>query len=242
MKRLIPTLLLMLFFSTTATMACHRENPPYVTVDGIHYAYEIRGKEVCDVFVYGFETAQDSIVLPTEVNIKGEKHKVKSVYIPNEYPSFLKIKTSSPKILVIPDGYIDISMLTLPGLEKLYISKSVASVHDICTSEYAAISCGKLKEIIVDPENMDYCSIEGILYTKDKEALLKYPPLRREKSFTIPSHVKTIHINAFHSCNLKKIFYPKSRKLQSYDQFDAEDIKELREHIGVAKKVVFLPK
>ena len=241
MKKLITPLILMLLYVTDA-MSCHSEYPYCVTVEGIHYAYEIRGKVVCDVFVYGFETAQDSIVLPTEVTIKGEKHKVKSVYIPNEYPSFLKIKTSSPKILVIPDGYIDISMLTLPGLEKLYISKSVASVHDICTSEYAAISCGKLKEIIVDPENMDYCSIEGILYTKDKEALLKYPPMKREKSFTIPSHVKTINIGAFSHCNLKKIFYPKSRKLQSYDQFDAEDIKELREHIGVAKKVVFLPK
>lgn len=241
MKKLITPLILMLLYVTNA-MSCHSEHPDCVTVEGIHYAYEIRGGKVCDVFVYGFETAQDSIVLPTEVNIKGEKHKVKSIYIPNEYPSSLKIKTSSPKILVIPDGYIDISELDLPELEKLYIAKSVVRVHDICTSEYAAISCGKLKEIIVDPENMDYCSIGGILYTKDKEALLKYPPLRREKSFTIPSHVKTIHINAFHSCNLKKIFYPKSRKLQSYDQFDAEDIKELREHIGVAKKVVFLPK
>ena len=66
--------------------------------------------------------------------------------------------------------------------------------------------------------------------------------MRSGGSFTIPTHVKTIHIDAFHSCNLKKIFYPKSRELQSYDQFDAEDIKELREHIGVAKKVVFLPK
>ena len=241
MKKLITPLILMLLYVTDA-MSCHSEHPDCVTVEGIHYAYGIRGGKVCDVFVYGFETAQDSIVLPTEVNIKGEKHKVTSIYIPNEYPSFLKIKTSSPKILVIPDGYIDISELDLPELEKLYIAKSVVRVHDICTSEYAAISCGKLKEIIVDPENMDYCSIGGILYTKDKEALLKYPPLRREKSFTIPSHVKTIHINAFHSCNLKKIFYPKSRKLQSYDQFDAEDIKELREHIGVAKKVVFLPK
>lgn len=241
MKKLITPLILMLLYVTNA-MSCHSEHPHCVTVDGIHYAYEIRGKEVCDVFVYGFETAQDSIVLPTEVTIMGGKRKVTSVYIPDEYPSFLKIKTSSPKILVIPDGYKDISMLTLPELEKIYISKSVTSVHDICTSEYAAISCEKLKEIIVDPENKNYCSIGGILYTKDKEALLKYPPMRNGGIFTIPTHVKTIHINAFHSCNLKKIFYPKSRKLQSYDQFDAEDIKELREHIGVAKKVVFLPK
>ena len=97
MKKLITPLILMLLYVTNA-MSCHSEHPHCVTVDGIHYAYEIRGKEVCDVFVYGFETAQDSIVLPTEVTIKGGKHKVTSVYIPDEYPSFLKIKTSSPKI------------------------------------------------------------------------------------------------------------------------------------------------
>lgn len=241
MKKLITPLILMLLYVTDA-MSCHSEHPDCVTVDGIHYAYEIRGGKVCDVFVYGFETAQDSIVLPTEVTIKGEKHKVTSVYIPINYPSYLKIKTSSPKILVIPDGYIDISMLFLPELEKLYISKSVTSVHDICTSEYAAISCGKLKEIIVDPENKDYCSIGGILYTKDKKALLKYPPMRSGESFTIPTHVKSINTSAFSHCNLKKIFYPKSRELRSYAQFGAKDINELRKYIGVAKKVVFLPK
>ena len=168
MKKLITPLILMLLYVTNA-MSCHSEHPHCVTVDGIHYAYEIRGKEVCDVFVYGFETAQDSIVLPSEVTIKGEKHKVTSIYIPDEYPSFLKIKTSSPKILVIPDGYIDISMLTLPELEKLYISKSVTSVHDICTSEYAAISCGKLKEIIVDPENKNTAALEAFYTPKTRK-------------------------------------------------------------------------
>ena len=59
-KRLIPTLLLMLF-STIVAMACLKENPPYVTVDGIHYAYDGR-----EIWICGFEAEKTRSYCPNK--------------------------------------------------------------------------------------------------------------------------------------------------------------------------------
>ena len=227
MKRLIPTLLLMLF-STIVAMACLKENPPYVTVDGIHYAYDGR-----EIWICGFEAEQDSVVLPQQVMFKGKITDIKTICI---------VKSPSPRVLVVPDGYLTITELNLPRLEKLYISKSVELLHDRCTSEHAHIKCEKLKAIIVDNNNKHFRSIDGILYSKDKLHLLKYPPMKEGKAFTIPSHVKGINIGAFTDCHLEKIYYPKSKDVLSYAQFETEDMEYLQDITGIGDKVKLLPK
>ena len=126
MKKLITPLILMLLYVTTG-MSCLKENPPYVTVDGIHYAYDGR-----EIWICGFEAEQDSVVLPHQVMFKGKTTDIKTICI---------VKSPSPRVLVVPDGYLTITELNLPRLEKLYISKSVELLHDRCTSEHAHIKC-----------------------------------------------------------------------------------------------------
>ncbi len=68
-----------------------------------------------------------------------------------------------------------------------------------------------IKEIIVDPQNSNYSSANGVLYNKDKTTLMYYPPARVGSSFTIPSTVKEIRTSAFF-CNktLANITIPNS--------------------------------
>ena len=69
----------------------------------------------------------------------------------------------------------------------------------------------KLKKIIVDKENPNYTSINGILYDKNKTNLYKCPPDINLENIKIPDSVKYINDFAFIGCNkIKSIKLPKS--------------------------------
>lgn len=67
----------------------------------------------------------------------------------------------------------------------------------------------KLKKIIVDKENPNYTSINGILYDKNKTNLYKCPPDINLENIKIPDSVKYINNSAFIGCNkIKSIMLP----------------------------------
>ncbi|MDY0276709.1 MAG: leucine-rich repeat protein [Acholeplasma sp.] len=55
-----------------------------------------------------------------------------------------------------------------------------------------------LESIQVDELNMTYVSYDGVLYTKDKSILIKFPEMKRVNSYTIPKEVLEIEEYAFH--------------------------------------------
>lgn len=70
--------------------------------------------------------------------------------------------------------------------------------------------CTSLKEILVDDANESFCSISGVLYTKDKTMLMYYPNARAS-SYAIPNHVESIGFSAFSGCtSLRSVFIPSS--------------------------------
>ena len=67
-------------------------------------------------------------------------------------------------------------------------------------------SCINLQNIEVDENNENYTAENGVLYSKDKLALVKYPNGKTEKNFEIPSNINVIEWNAFYNCkNLNSI-------------------------------------
>ena len=52
----------------------------------------------------------------------------------------------------------------------------------------------------MDEKNPSYCSIDGIVYSKDKTRIFVYPSGRKDTSFEVPSFVNTIYDAAF-ACN-----------------------------------------
>ena len=233
MKKLFLSILF-LFAVILSAEACYPETTDRVVkVDGIYYAYNGNcGRRIGRWYVAGFEQDQDSVVLRNKVIIDGEEETIIDVYIIEylhcrKYDDNIKVKNillASPRVLVIPDGFITISSLFLPKLEKLYISETVDRTHDVCTSEYAAIYSEKLEAIIVDPKNKDLKSEDGILFTKDGAYLLKYPAKKAGKEYSIPNNVKSICYGAFGHCELETVYYPKQKKgIENYEQFGLSD-------------------
>lgn len=58
-----------------------------------------------------------------------------------------------------------------------------------------------LKEFIVDDDNEVYCSIDGNLYSKNKDIFYRYCFGKQDKIFTLPATVKTIYESAFDVTN-----------------------------------------
>ena len=55
----------------------------------------------------------------------------------------------------------------------------------------------KLTAICVDVANTAYFSFDGVLYTRDRKTLLKYPAAKADTSFKVPAQTKTIEEYAF---------------------------------------------
>lgn len=62
------------------------------------------------------------------------------------------------------------------------------------------LSCENLTEIIVSPGNKYYSSQDGVLFDKNKTALICYPANKSETEYTVPNGVKKIWRNAFDDC------------------------------------------
>ncbi|MBP5526455.1 MAG: hypothetical protein J6Y11_12795 [Paludibacteraceae bacterium] len=233
MKKLFLSILF-LFAVILSAEACYPETTDRVVkVDGIYYAYNGNcGRRIGRWYVAGFEQDQDSVVLRNKVIIDGEEETIIDAYIIEylhcrKYDDNIKVKNillASPRVLVIPDGFITIYSLFLPKLEKLYISETVDRTHDVCTSEYAAIYSEKLEAIIVDPKNKNLKSVDGMLFSKDGTNLLKYPAKKAGKEYSIPDDVEDICYGAFSGCQLEIVYYPKQKGgIENYEQYGLSD-------------------
>ncbi len=70
---------------------------------------------------------------------------------------------------------------------------------------------GKLEEIVVDSDNAYFCSVDGVLYSKDKTVLYHYPACKEEKEYHIPDSVtKTMPLCIYTADYLETLYVGKN--------------------------------
>ncbi|MBR4752519.1 MAG: leucine-rich repeat domain-containing protein [Thermoguttaceae bacterium] len=93
-------------------------------------------------------------------------------------------------------------------LQAIVIPASVNEIRTRYLGQYDA-----LESIDVAENNPNYCSVGGVLYSKDKKTLLCVPTRRKKGPFVVPDGVETIGAQAFSGCSsLTEIFLPKTVK------------------------------
>lgn len=110
---------------------------------------------------------------------------------------------SSLKSVSIPNSVKMIGSGVFEGCSSLpyiFIPSSVTEIYD-CFS-----GCSSLESINVADDNMYYCSLDGILYTKDKTNILRCPQAK-VGLVEISNNVLTINDNCFYGCALLKSVY-----------------------------------
>jgi hypothetical protein len=92
------------------------------------------------------------------------------------------------------------------SLTSITIPSSVTSIGDFTFDD-----CESLKNISVDVKNPNYSSENGILFSKDKTKLIRYPVGIAQTAYAIPSDVTGIGDSAFDDCKrLTSVTVPNS--------------------------------
>ena len=105
--------------------------------------------------------------------------------------------------LTIPEGITKIKRIQYDeSIKKIRIPATVTKLGDAFSwYEQDYSSKGDCINIfVVDDNNPEFCSYDGILYNKSKTTLIKCP-VGKTGTITIPSTVKTINEYAFYKCN-----------------------------------------
>lgn len=112
--------------------------------------------------------------------------------------------------LVIPEGVVSIATLLIgTGISILcnctkLKTITLPSTLKTINSSFFDFSLS-LEKIIVNENNLFYSSVEGVLYSKDKTTLIKFPNNKIVSNFTIPSSVKNVANRAFLDCSINEI-------------------------------------
>jgi hypothetical protein len=110
------------------------------------------------------------------------------------------------KTLNIPSKVESIGRWAFTGcdnLDSLYIPSSVTRLYDWTFLNYNGL-------VTIDPNNLRYSSIDGLIFNKDGTRLIRYPS-NKGGDFTIPSTTLKIEPNAFQECdNLISVHIPSS--------------------------------
>ncbi|MBQ7005055.1 MAG: leucine-rich repeat domain-containing protein [Clostridia bacterium] len=90
------------------------------------------------------------------------------------------------------------------GISTITIDKNVEFIGSGAFGD-----CQSLIAIFADSDNLNFSSVDGVLYNKDKTALIQYPAGNTAKHFEIPEGVTEIKGYAFTGCNnLSDVKFP----------------------------------
>lgn len=145
------------------------------------------------------------------------------------------LKSRGDRILVIPEGIDtladDFALLFDEKDEKYHfyeidIPSSVRVIEPLFITKDPgdAWACGKdfdcFDEITVAVGNESFCSVDGVLFTKDMKKLLCYPCGKQAETYTVPEGVETISAFAFQCSQfLEKVNLPSTLKIIEWKAF-----------------------
>jgi len=109
------------------------------------------------------------------------------------------------KEVELPNGLKQIGSFSFgcSSIRRLDIPASVTSIHT-----YFCRSSEYLFEININENNKTYSSIDGVLFDKEAETLLRYPEGKTDKSYTVPETVTAIKSDAFFNASFDSITIP----------------------------------
>ena len=124
-----------------------------------------------------------------------------SVSIPDSVASIGNYAFSGCKSLSsvsIPDSVRSVGYSAFNGCKSL---KSISLGYSVTFIENKAFDgCPSLASISVSSDNETYSSEDGVLFDKNKTALITYPAGKQDAEYSIPDSVECVMFHAFYGC------------------------------------------
>ena len=211
--------------SSLTSINVSENNKNYCSVDGVLF-----NKDKTELIQYPIKKEGTSYKIPNSVTSIGDRifrwcENLTSITIPNSVTSIGQeafLGCSSLTSITIPEGVTSIGSYAFydcSSLTNITIPNSVTSIWDNCFEDCSSLtsitipegvtsighgvfnSCGNLTSINVSENNKNYCSVDGVLFNKDKTEIIKYPEGKDGASYKIPEGVTRIENSAFNQCN-----------------------------------------
>ncbi len=130
-------------------------------------------------------------------------------YRSDEHTNPVPWAINSIKAVVIESGVTTIGRCAFYGgdyLTSVEIPNTVTSIK-----EKAFTHCPALTDINVAADNPNFCSVDGVLFNKDRTTLVQYPAGIKSTEYTVPSAVTSIGDRAFEGAdNLTAVTLPQT--------------------------------
>jgi BspA type Leucine rich repeat region (6 copies) len=141
------------------------------------------------------------------------------------------------KEYTVPQGVVNISENAFKKkgtdhLEKVVLPESLTSIE-------AGLFQGQgdLREIIVDKDNPAYLSLDGVLFSKDKKIIIKYPSGKTGLHYTVPEGVVRMEDDSFSMLlSTDKITLPDSLEIIGDRTFSTSFLKDV--NIPINTKII----
>ena len=138
---------------------------------------------------------------------------------------------STVKKIVIPDEYegvpvtriADFAATNLEYVTEFYIGKNIKEIGTWALENNQHIAAYE-----VDKANENFCSVDGVIYTKDMKTIVFFPPAK-EGEYKVADTVENIRTKAFYKCTkITKVTLPDTVKdIQEKAFFRCEAMKEI---------------
>lgn len=185
------------------------------------YSYRKSEEDENSIIIYQYDGYEE------EINIPGVLDNKKVIGLDKKcFYNGVKFTHTNIKKISIPESIISIGDGTfseLLNLTEITIPKSVKYIG------YRVFEgSNKIENINVDKENTEYSSEEGVLYNKNKNILINYPPGKKNETFNTSEILEKIENYSFYRNHiLNKIYCSKSINYIGKNAFGNSSIEEI---------------
>lgn len=190
--------------TTTTGMPEYAHEEREATFENEYGSYSVKYKYYTDSAVYGkIEITEITVISGSEFMLEPAfMLEGRSIDLPAEI--FIENKTGATlKKFIFAEGIKAVFAEVSDGAESIYIPASLENINPSHVSSGTSVFfADNLAHIDVSGENNTYSSENGVLFSKDKTALIRFPAAHTEKRFIIQRSVSEVYVDAFTGADL----------------------------------------
>lgn len=190
--------------TTTTGMPEYAHEEREAAFENEYGSYSVKYKYYTESAVYGkIEITEITVISGSEFMLEPAfMLDGKSIDLPAEI--FIENKTGATlKKFIFAEGIKAVFAEVSDGAESIYVPASLENINPSHKSSGTSVFfADNLAHIDVSGENNTYSSENGVLFSKDKTALIRFPAAHTEKRFIIQRSVSEVYVDAFTGADL----------------------------------------